>query len=109
LSDQEALTGGTAQKAAITQLGLDYSLLTQYTSFIAVDKVVRNPGGEGATAHQPSPLPEGVSNAAVGDASALGAAVSSTPEPETWAAMLVVLAVLGAQMARRRARGNFTA
>ena len=74
-----------------------------------IDKVVRNPGGEGATAHQPSPLPEGVSNAAVGDASALGAAVSSTPEPETWAAMLVVLAVLGAQMARRRARGNFTA
>ena len=109
LSDQEALTGGEALKAAITQLGLDYSLLTQYTSFIAVDKVVRNPGGEGATAHQPSPLPEGVSNAAVGDASALGAAVSSTPEPETWAAMLVVLAVLGAQMARRRARGNFTA
>ncbi|QTD45477.1 VIT and vWA domain-containing protein [Ottowia testudinis] len=109
LSDEEALTGGDAQKAAITQLGLDYSLLTQYTSFIAVDKVVRNPGGQGATANQPSPLPEGVSNLAVGEASALGAAVSSTPEPETWAAMLVVLAVLGAQVARRQRRGMFTA
>ena len=109
LSDEEALTGGDAQKAAITKLGLDYSLLTQYTSFIAVDKVVRNPGGRGATANQPSPLPEGVSNLAVGEASALGAAVSSTPEPETWAAMLVVLAVLGAQMARRQRRQPFTA
>ncbi|MDO5693750.1 MAG: VIT and VWA domain-containing protein [Pseudomonadota bacterium] len=109
LSDEEALTGGDAQKAAITKLGLDYSLLTQYTSFIAVDKVVRNPGGQGATANQPSPLPEGVGNLAVGEASALGAAVSSTPEPETWAAMLVVLAVLGAQAARRQRRQPFTA
>ena len=109
LSDEESLTGGDAQKAAITKLGLDYSLLTQYTSFIAVDKVVRNLGGQGATANQPSPLPEGVSNLAVGEASALGAAVSSTPEPETWAAMLVVLAVLGAQVARRQRRQPFSA
>ena len=70
---------------------------------------MRNLGGQGATANQPSPLPEGVSNLAVGEASALGAAVSSTPEPETWAAMLVVLAVLGAQMARRQRRQPFTA
>ena len=104
LSDEESLTGGDAQRPAITQLGLDYSLLTPYTSFIAVDKVVRNPGGQNATANQPSPLPEGVGNLAVGgDASALGAAVGSTPEPQTWAAMLVVLAVLGAALARRRA------
>ena len=104
LSDEESLTGGDAQRPAITQLGLDYSLLTPYTSFIAVDKVVRHPGGQNATANQPSPLPEGVGNLAVGgDASALGAAVGSTPEPQTWAAMLVVLAVLGAALARRRA------
>ena len=104
LSDEESLTGGDAQRPVITQLGLDYSLLTPYTSFIAVDKVVRHPGGQNATANQPSPLPEGVGNMAVGgDASALGAAVGSTPEPQTWAAMLVVLAVLGAALARRRA------
>ena len=109
LSDEESLTGGDAQRPAITQLGLDYSLLTPYTSFIAVDKVVRNPGGQNATANQPSPLPEGVGNLAVGgDASALGAAVGSTPEPQTWAAMLVVLAVLGACAARRRT-DRFTA
>ena len=109
LSDEESLTGGDAQRPAITQLGLDYSLLTPYTSFIAVDKVVRNPGGQNATANQPCPLPEGVGNLAVGgDASALGAAVGSTPEPQTWAAMLVVLAVLGACAARRRT-DRFTA
>ena len=51
---------------------------------------------------QPSPLPEGVTDKAVGDASALGAAVGSTPEPATWAAMLVVLAVLGGSVARRK-------
>ncbi len=41
LSDQEALEGSAAFKDRITELGLKYSLLTQYTSFIAVDKVVR--------------------------------------------------------------------
>lgn len=42
LSDQEALEGGSGQREAITALGLQYSLLTQYTSFIAVDQVVRS-------------------------------------------------------------------
>lgn len=106
LNDQEALTGDGAQRAAITRLGLDYSLLTAYTSFVAVDRVLRHPGGPAARADQPSPLPEGVSEHAVGEtllpATALGHAVASTPEPAAWAAMLLVLAVLGAQAARRR-------
>ena len=33
LSDQEALDGGDAQRERITELGLQYNLLTQYTSF----------------------------------------------------------------------------
>ena len=81
LSDEESLTGGDAQKAAITKLGLHYSLLSPYTTFIAVDQVVRNPGGQGATANRPSPFAEGVSNLDVGEAGALGAEVGSTPEP----------------------------
>lgn len=109
LSDEEALSGDDTHRAAITRLGLDHSLLTAYTSFIAVDRVVRNPGGQQASAHHPSPLPEGVSELAVGEASALGAAVSSTPEPATLSAALVVLAVLGAAMARRQRRQPFTA
>jgi Ca-activated chloride channel homolog len=50
----------------ITTLGLTYSLLTAHTSFIAVLEEVRNPGGQGSDVDQPLPLPEGVSDLAVG-------------------------------------------
>ena len=91
LSDQEALEGGGAQKEAITALGLKYGLLTQYTSFIAVDQVARNPNPALApTVNQPLPMPEGVSNLAI------GAEVPSTPEPAAWLALLVTLAILAA-------------
>ncbi|MBN1183410.1 MAG: TonB family protein [Bacteroidales bacterium] len=53
----------------ITQLGLKYNLLTNYTSFIAIDSEVRNANGTSTTVKQPLPLPEGVSNYAVGGAS----------------------------------------
>ena len=94
LSDQEALEGGDAQRDAITRLGLEHSLLTQYTSFIAVDQMVRNT--QGATpVNQPLPLPEGVGNLAV------GAAVPSTPEPREWLALAAVLALMTLALARR--------
>jgi Ca-activated chloride channel family protein len=99
LSDQEALEGGSAQKAAITELGLKYSLLTQYTSFLAVDQVARNPNPALApTVQQPSPLPEGVSNLAI------GAVVPSTPEPAAWLALLVVIFIVVATVVARRPR-----
>ncbi|HJV63313.1 MAG TPA: VWA domain-containing protein, partial [Albitalea sp.] len=99
LSDQEALEGGSGQKDAITALGLRYSLLTQYTSFIAVDRVVRNPNPALApTVDQALPLPEGVSPLAI------GAEVPSTPEPEAWLALAVVLAIVAATVAARRSR-----
>jgi Ca-activated chloride channel homolog len=101
LSDQEALEGGDGFAKAITGLGLKYGLLTQYTSFIAVDKVVRNVAPQNAASvDQPSPLPQGVSELAVGQA--LGAEVPSTPEPEMLGAVAVVLSMLA--MLRRRAR-----
>jgi Ca-activated chloride channel family protein len=97
LSDQESLEGGGAYAKAITDLGLQYSLLTQYTSFIAVDQVVRNLAPADSTSvNQPSPLPQGVEN------TALGAEVPSTPEPATWGAMLVTLSVLAMLATRRR-------
>lgn len=51
----------------ITELGLKYNLLTDYTSFVAVDheKVV-NGHGKIKSVKQPLPLPENVSNYAVG-------------------------------------------
>ncbi|MDQ0036555.1 Ca-activated chloride channel family protein [Variovorax boronicumulans] len=102
LSDQEALEGSAAFKERITELGLKYSLLTQYTSFIAVDKVVRNLAPQNSVdVNQPLPMPQGVSDLA---GPALGAEVPSTPEPETLGALAVVLSMLA--MLRRRARRN---
>lgn len=49
----------------VTKLGLEYHLMTQYTSFVAVDKVIRKTG-EVVTVKQPLPLPQGVSDYAVG-------------------------------------------
>ena len=46
-------------------------------------------------------MPKGVSDLAVGPAS-LGAEVPSTPEPESWGAMAVVISML--LMLRRRMR-----
>ncbi|MBK9574647.1 MAG: VWA domain-containing protein [Rhodoferax sp.] len=100
LSDQESLEGGDALGKAITELGLKYSLLTQYTSFLAVDQVVRNTApADAASVSQPSPLPQGVEN------TALGAPVPSTPEPATWGAVLLTLSLL-AMLAQRRRRAR---
>jgi Ca-activated chloride channel family protein len=52
----------------ITELGLKYNLLTAYTSFVAIDSEVRRKGGDVSTVKQPLPLPEGVSDYAVGQA-----------------------------------------
>lgn len=49
----------------VTALGLKYHLMTDYTSFVAVDKVVRETG-EVVSVKQPVPLPLGVSDYAVG-------------------------------------------
>lgn len=98
LSDQESLEGGDALRSRITALGLQYNLLTQYTSFIAIDKVVRNTAPQNALGvDQPSPMPQGVSNLA------FGAEVPGTPEPATWGAVIVGLSVL-ALLARRQRR-----
>jgi Ca-activated chloride channel family protein len=100
LSDQEALEGGSAYRDQILDLGLRYNLLTQYTSFIAVDQVVRNLRPDATrSVDQPSPLPQGVSELAV------GAEVPSTPEPSVWG-MLAITAATGVFFARRRRKGG---
>lgn len=105
LSDQEALEGGDDLRQRITDLGLRYGLLTQYTSFIAIDRVVRNPTPQDAAGvDQPQPLPQGVGELALGQS--LGAEVPSTPEPEMLGAIAVLLSMLA--MLRRRARRTDT-
>lgn len=93
LSDDEALMGGQTQREPITALGLKYGLLTAYTSFIAVDQLVRTQ--QSATpVNQPLPLPQGVGALAVGGAAAttVSAMVPSTPEPGlAWSLAIVIL------------------
>lgn len=50
----------------VIALGLEYNLLTRHTSFIAIDSETRNTEGNSTTIRQPLPLPQGVSNYAVG-------------------------------------------
>jgi Ca-activated chloride channel family protein len=83
--------------AEITSLGLTYSLLTKYTSFIAVHEVVRRTSEGADDVNQPLPLPEGVSDRAVG--------VTSGAEPELVWVIAVGLAIFGCmQLLRARRR-----
>jgi Ca-activated chloride channel family protein len=66
LSDFGAALGVESAQEEVTALGLRYSLLTDYTSFIAVDETPRNELGTGEEIKQPLPLPLGVSDYAVG-------------------------------------------
>ncbi len=65
LADRVAVGGDEADVEEITRLGLEYSLMTEYTSFVAVDTVVRG-DGDSETVTQALPLPQSVSDAAVG-------------------------------------------
>src|ERR1035437_310875 len=67
---------GAQVKEDVTELGLKYHLMTAYTSFVAVDKEVRATG-ETVTVKQPLPMPEGVSDNAVGETQAYGNAPAS--------------------------------
>jgi len=69
LDDYTNLASNDAHVNEITALGLKYNMLTAYTSFIAIDSEIRNHEGNVTTVKQPLPLPEGVSNYAVGSSS----------------------------------------
>jgi Ca-activated chloride channel family protein len=53
-------------KTQIIDLGLKYNLLTEYTSFIAIDSLIRNVDGEVTTVIVPNPMPEGVTDNSIG-------------------------------------------
>lgn len=65
LADYGPLEKDSQAVKEVTALGLKYSLMTPYTSFVAVDQVKRA-DGQIVTVKQPLPLPEGVSELAVG-------------------------------------------
>jgi Ca-activated chloride channel family protein len=97
LDDYQHLNDDPDRVKQITQLGLDHHLLTNYTSFIAVDQRVRNTRPEDSQqVKQPLPLPEGVNNSAVGSFGS----VPTSPEPE----LVGLLGVVGALAAWARRR-----
>jgi Ca-activated chloride channel family protein len=62
--DFNGIQQGTPQpkvREAITQLGLDYRLLTQFTSFVAVEELIITEGGQPRRIDVPIELPGGVS------------------------------------------------
>lgn len=67
LDDYNNLRHDDARVEEVTQLGLNYNLLTQYTSFVAVEETpVADANDPLKTVKQPLPLPENVSATAVG-------------------------------------------
>jgi Ca-activated chloride channel family protein len=52
---------GADSKEPITQLGLEYNLVTQYTSFVAIEERKITEGGKTQTVQVPLEMPDGVS------------------------------------------------
>jgi Ca-activated chloride channel family protein len=52
-------------KQAVTQLGLEYRLMTQFTAFVAVEEMVVTDGGQPRRIDVPVEVPEGVNRGAV--------------------------------------------
>jgi Ca-activated chloride channel homolog len=84
---------GDANKAAVVKLGLEYNLLTKFTSFIAVQQIVRTDAGS-TDVDQPLPMPAGVTDQAVG--------MEVGAEPPLF--LLLALVGLGALLAMTRRR-----
>lgn len=74
LEDVRAELGGKDQEIedTIASLGLNYHILTSQTSFVAIDTMVANKEGVVKQVKQPLPLPEGVSDYAIGELKVVG-------------------------------------
>ena len=95
VSELTDFSQGDENKAEVTKLGLQYNLLTKYTSFIAVQQLVRTTGGS-TDATQPSAMPEGVSDLALGGSMEVG------DEP----GLLILLGLVGAGLILWTRRSN---
>jgi Ca-activated chloride channel homolog len=99
LDDLAGLNRSEDHQGQITSLGVTYNLLTRFTSFVAVDEVVRRTTPTLETVKQPLALPAGVENSAVG-----GGSVGAAPEPSS--VVLGALAALAIALVAWRNRGK---
>lgn len=95
LSDFNVDNKNPETQKEVTSLGLTYSLLTPYTSFIAVLETIRNKEARSTDVDQPLPLPLHVSNLAVGS-------YGKGPEPEMVLLLTIALMVLWLVALRER-------
>jgi Ca-activated chloride channel family protein len=98
LSDYARLSPTAERTREITTLGLTYSLLTDYTSFLAVDDRPQTLAAAATPVTQPAPLPQGVS--ALASSGTAVSASGTTPEPGV--ASLLLLSVLTLMLQRQR-------
>jgi len=92
-------------KQNIIKLGLDHSLMTRWTSFIAVSEKVVNEQKIAKDAQVPLPMPAGVSKYAYAEPSQNYFAGSSAPEPSVIRSLLLMGLIVGLLgWYRRRAR-----
>ena len=98
LSEYNALKPQDERIHEVTTLGLSYNLLTAYTSFVAIDSKIRLQGEPAATVQQPLPLPQGVSDYAVGGhglvqkaCTAMAPSISSVAREESASKEVLVL------------------
>lgn len=87
-------------KDEVTELGLAYSMMTPYTSFIAVIDTIQNPDGKSADVDQPLPLPRGVS------ALAVGGGYRAYSEPADMLLLLAMICILFTGALYRRKKGQ---
>lgn len=85
LAGYGSLRNDSSTKDEITRIGLEYNMVTPYTSFIAVVDTIRNTEGDSTDVNQALPLPLKVSNLAV------GGGYTAYSEPEA----MVLIAALG--------------
>ena len=106
------LAGAQAQnmspelKQTITQLGLEYRLMTQFTSFVAVEEMVVTDGGQPRRVDVPIESPEGVTVVAEGDAMTIARQQGLAQMPMAAASVVVSPSPMVARRAKTKSVSN---
>ncbi|MFH1747854.1 MAG: VIT domain-containing protein [Planctomycetota bacterium] len=107
MQDYEGLQNGNLSdelKREITALGIDFRLMTQFTSFVAVEEMTVTVGGEPVKVNVPVEMPEGVSYEGVFGGGGVSKGVATLGKPMTAMSMSRGRGAVAGMGARRSAR-----